>query len=391
VKVGSVFDEVELEALRRRTSEKWTRHPADVLPAHIAEMDFPLAPAIARALHDAVDAGDTGYAYAPASRLAEAFAGFASRRWGWDVDPQAVVAVPDVVVGIGELLRVLTPVGAGVVITPPVYPPFFDVIDEVERKVVEVPLLGLESPRRLPLAGIREAFAGGARAMLLCNPHNPTGYVAHEDELRELAEIVRAHDGVLLSDEIHAPLVLGDSAHVPIGSIGADAIALTSATKAWNLAGLKCGLAIACSARMREAFAALPPGLPDRVGQLGVVASTVAFESCEPWLDELREYLAETHRWLPGVLAEALPAVRCEPAQATFLAWLDCRGLGLGDDPAAHFLARGRVSLLSGTHFGAGGRGFARLTVGTSRALVAEAVRRMALSVEDARADRDHR
>jgi cystathionine beta-lyase len=371
------FDSVDLVSLRRRRSEKWTAFPADVLPSHIAEMDFPLAAPIEQALVAAVQDGDVGYAHAEGSGLAEAFAAFAERRFGWSVDPAGVLAVPDVMVGVAELLRVLTPDGAGVVINPPVYPPFFSVIAETGRHVVEAPLLPPDAGRRLPLDAIRAAFREGARCMLLCNPHNPTGYLADEDEIRELGAIVARYDAVLLSDEIHAPLTMPGVTHVPAASLVEDAITLTSATKAWNLAGLKCGLAVAQSSRAREALDRLPVDLHDRVGHLGVIASVAAFAKGEEWLDELRSYLAETRSRLPGLLEEHAPGVRSDPAQATYLAWLDFRSTGLGDDPAAALVEHGRVSLLPGPRFGAAGRGFARLNVGTSRALVEEAVRRI--------------
>jgi cystathionine beta-lyase len=380
------FDAVDLDSLRRRRSEKWTRHPPDVLPAHIAEMDFALAPPVAHALQDAVASSDVGYAHARRSGLPEAFAAFAARRWRWEVDPDAVVAVPDVMVGVAELLRLLTRPGAGVVVNTPVYPPFFSVIAETGRTVVEVPLLEASAAARLPLDGIGAALAAGAEAVLLCNPHNPTGYVAREPELVELASLVRGYDALLLSDEIHGPLTLPGVVHVPFCSLPGDAatraITLTSASKAWNLAGLKCGLAVATSRPMREALAALPVDLHDRVGHLGVIASVAAYTEGEAWLDELRAYLAETHRRLPGLLAERVPAVTCEPAEATFLAWLDCRGLDVGDDPAEVFLSRGRVALVPGTNFGAPGGGFARLNLGTSHALVEEAVTRMGAAVK---------
>jgi len=367
------FETVELEALRHRSSEKWRKFPDDVLPSHIAEMDFAVAPPIEEALVAAVRAGDLGYAHARSSGMPEAFAAFAERRWGWAPEPDGIVAVPDVMVGVAELLRVLTPEGAGVVINPPVYPPFFSVIAETGRRVVEVPL----ADGRLPLDGIRGALSAGARAVLLCHPHNPTGQVVGEDDLRALGELVAEHDAVFLSDEIHAPLTMPGMTHVSAGPLVPDAIVLTSATKAWNLAGLKCGLAIAASERMGEALARLPEGIHDRVGHLGVIASVAAFRDGEEWLDELRAYLAETRRLLPDLLAEHAPGVRVAPAQATFLAWLDFRDTGLGDDPAAAVLERGRVSLLAGTHFGAVGKGFARLNIGTSHVLVEEAVKRI--------------
>ena len=365
------FDDVELAALCARRSEKWRAFPPDVLPAHIAEMDFTLAAPIQEALVAAVSAGDVGYAHARGSGLLEGFAAFAQERWQWDVDPAAVVAVPDVMMGVAELLRILTPERAGVVINPPVYYPFFSVIAEVGRRVVEVPMEG----DGLPLSGMRAALSRGARAVLLCNPHNPTGYVGSADELRELGAIVGEHDAVLLSDEIHAPLVFPGEQHVPICTVVDHAIALTSATKAWNLAGLKCGLVVA--PERRDALEALPVDLHDRVGHLGVIASSVAFAEGSEWLDELRAYLAETHRLLPELLAEHAPGVAVAPARATFLAWLDFRETGLSDNPAAAVLERGRLALYEGTRFGEAGRGFARLNVGTSHALVEEAVKRI--------------
>jgi cysteine-S-conjugate beta-lyase len=365
--------ELSLSDLRRRRSEKWSRYPPDVLPCAVAEMDFAPAPPVAAALADALAAGDLGYAYPATSGLGSAFAGFARRRWGWDVDPDGVVAVPDVMVGVAELLRLLTPLGAGVVITTPVYPPFFSVIAEVGRRAVPVPLDG-----GLPLDGIRAAFADGARALLLCNPHNPTGYVAGRDELLAVSEIVAEHDGVVLSDEIHAPLTLAGAEHVPFCSVAPErAIVLCSASKGWNLAGLKCGVAVVAADRMRAALTALPVDLRDRVGHLGVVASGAALTAGEPWLDELRGYLEGTRTLLAERLAERLPQVRYAPGAATYLAWLDCRALDLGDDPSTAFLARGRVALQPGPDFGEPGRGFARLNFGTSRALVEEAVDRL--------------
>jgi cysteine-S-conjugate beta-lyase len=371
------FRTLPLDELRRRRSDKWRKFPPDVLPSHIAEMDFAVAPPIEDALAAAVRAGDLGYQHARSSGLAESFAAFAARRWSWAPDPAGVVAVPDVMVGIAELLRVLTPEGADVVIHPPVYPPFFSVIAETGRRVVEVPLVG----ERLPLDGTRDALRAGARAVLLCNPQNPTGQTWDADDVRALGELAAEHDAIFLADEIHAPLTMPGVVHVPAASVAEDAIVLTSATKAWNLAGLKCGLAIAGSPHMREALARLPVDIHDRVGHLGVIASTAAFTEGDSWLDELCEYLAETRRLLPDLVAEQAPGVRVVPGSATYLAWLDFRDTGLGDDPAGVVLERGRVSLLRGTDFGSVGKGFARLNIGTSHELIEEAVRRIGVAV----------
>ena len=374
------FDDLTLDKLRHRRSEKWARHPPDVLPSTPAEMDFLPAPAIRDVLAAAVAAGDLGYARADGSGLAEAFAGFAARRFGWSVDAEGVVALPEIMVGVAELLRVLTPPGAGVVIMTPAYPPFFSVIAEVGRRAVEVPLLGPDAAQRLPLDGIRAAFAAGARAFLLCNPHNPTGYVATREELLAVAEIVAEHDGVVLSAEIHAPLTLNGASHVPFCSLptAVNALVLTSASKGWNIPGLKCALAVAGSAPMHDALAQLPVDLPDRVGHLGVLATTAAYADGEEWLDGLLSYLGENRGALANLLAERAPLVRYRPGQATYLAWLDCRELGLGDDPAAYFLEHGRVALTPGPLFGEPGHGFARLNFGTPRAVLEQTIERIA-------------
>jgi cystathionine beta-lyase len=356
----------------------------DVLPSHYAEMDFALAPVIVKEIGAALRSGDLGYAYAPGAGLGEAFADFARRRWSWTVDPDTVVAVPDVMVGVVELLRIVTSPGAGVVINTPVYPPFFTVVAEAGRQVVEVPMERSTEGWRLPLDGITVAFDKGAEALLLCNPHNPTGHVASREELLELAEVAARYDVVLLSDEVHAPLTLPGATHIPLCTMPEAeprSIVLTSASKAWNIPGLKCAIAVAQSSAMREALAALPVEQSERVGHLGVLASAAAFRDGEPWLDELLEYLDETRRWMPAVLAEQLPGIVYEPGEATYLAWLDCRPLGLGDDPAAHFFERGRVALSPGTEFGSPGRGFARLNLATSRALIEEALSRMSKAV----------
>ncbi|MFL5983091.1 MAG: MalY/PatB family protein [Gaiellaceae bacterium] len=363
------LETVPLDELRLRRSEKWHKYPDDVLPSHIAEMDFAVARPIEEVLVATVRAGDLGYAHAISSGLPEAFASFAERRWGWAPDPKSVVAVPDVMVGVAELLRVLTPEDAGVVINPPVYPPFFSIVAETGRHVVEVPLVD----GRLPLDGMRDALRDGANAVLLCNPQNPTGNAWGADDVRAVGELAAEHDALFLSDEIHAPLTMPGVTHVPAAMVADNAIILTSATKAWNLAGLKCGLAVGDPG----VLARLPQPIHDRVGHLGILASVAAFADGEEWLDELRAYLAETRRILPGLLDQHAPGVRVAPAQATFLAWLDFRETALGDDPAAAVLDRGRLSLLPGTDFGSVGAGFARLNIGTSHELVEESVRRI--------------
>lgn len=381
---SSSFDDVSLELLRLRQSAKWMKYPADVLPAWVAEMDFPLALPIRETLLSAVSRDDTGYA--DATRLGPAFAGFASRRFGWEVAPERVVGCTDVMTGVGELLRGLTEPGDRVVVNPPVYTPFFVATREAGREIVEVPLLRLEEGGRLDLDGLERAFAAGARFYLLCHPHNPTGRTHDRGELEAVAALAVRHGVTVVSDEVHAPMTLPGTTHVPFLSLGGDAAAcgvvLTSASKAWNLAGLKCALIVSGSDAMHERLTErLPSHLAVHAGHFGVLASLAAFQHGEEWLDALVAHLDRNRALVGELLAEHLPQVRCAPAQAGYLAWLDCRELGLGDDPSEAFLERGRVALSPGPSFGEQGRGFARLNFGTSAALLEDAVRRIASAV----------
>jgi len=373
---------LDLERLARRRSAKWSAFDEDVLPAWVAEMDFPLAPAVKAALHEAIELDDCGYADPTApGGLGESFAGFAARRMGWQLDPELVVPLVDVVSGLCELLRVLTEPGDGVVINPPVYHPFFSLIPDTGRHLVEVPLAG---GRELDLDGIGRAFADGARALILCNPHNPTGAVLARAQLEALAELAAEHDAWVLADEIHAPLVLAGAEHVPFITVSdaaaARGIVLSSASKAFNVAGLKCAHAVTAGEPATAAVARLPE-VARHSGHLGVLAAEAAFGDGDQWLDAVLELLDSNRRLLGRLLDERLPEVAYQPPEAGYLAWLDCSRLGLGADPAAALLERGRVALSGGPSFGAGGDGFVRLNFATSPALLEQIVERMATGI----------
>ena len=374
------FDDVTEATLRRRQSAKWKLYPADVLPLWVAEMDFPLAEPIRRVLHAAIDDDDCGYA--DPRGLGAAFAPWAKLRWGWDVAREDVHVVADVVTGIAELLRVATKPGDGVVIEPPVYPPFAATILQLERVVVEAPLARTAAGFAPDLEAIERAYAGGARAHLLCSPHNPTGIVYAPEMLARIAELAERHGVLVISDEIHAPLTLPGATHTPFPTVSAAAercsIVLASASKTWNLAGLKAAMMIAPGGAGRAVVERLPRDLPYHAGQLGILAARAAFEEGDAWLSSVAALLDRNRTLLGELLGKHLPAVTWTPPQAGYLVWLDCTALGLGDDPARAFLDRGRVALSAGPTFGVQGSGFARLNMATTATLLAEAVLRMA-------------
>ncbi|OIV36375.1 hypothetical protein BIV57_16595 [Mangrovactinospora gilvigrisea] len=382
---GGVFS-VPAEELRTRRSTKWREFPADVLPLWVAEMDVRLAPRIRERLSGMVESGDTGYM--DPARLPAAFADFAARRWGLSIDTGRLYILQDIMRGVLELLRYGTAPGDGVVINQPVYGPFPVTVEEAGRRVVNAPLAHDAATGRyeLDLDALEDAFRAGNRVWLLCNPHNPVGRCWTRQELSAAAELADRYGVLVIADEVHGPLVHAPHTFTPFSSLEAEsarrAATLFSASKAWNVAGLKCALLTTRSPRtwgIVEQFC-FEVGLGSSI--LGVAANEAAFGESEEWLDGLLGALAENRRLLGGLLREQVPGVRWEPehAEATYLAWLDCRGLGL-DDPYATFLQRGRVAFEPGTKYGDAYGGFVRLNYATSPEVLREAVGRMAAAV----------
>lgn len=400
-KESNPLEQLTLEQLRHRTSMKWRAYPPDVLPLWVAEMDVNLAPAVAQAIHRAVDAGDTGYPHGKG--YAQAISEFARRRWQWDgLSVGRTRVVPDVMLGVVEMLRLVTDRGDTVIVNSPVYAPFYAFVSHDGRTVAEAPL---GSDGRIDLNTLEDAFARARKSAgptgkvgyLLCNPHNPTGAVHTAEELHAIAELARQYDIRVVSDEIHAPLILPGARFTPYLSVpGAEnALALTSASKAWNLAGLKAALAMAgpeSAAELRR--------MPEEVGHgashLGLIAHTAAFSKGGDWLDALLHGLDENRTLLEHLVQEHLPGVRLLRPQGTYLAWLDCRELGFADEhtegikvvsdlsgPARWFRDHARVALSSGHVFGTGGAGHVRLNFATSQAILTEAVLRMQKALTD--------
>lgn len=368
----SPFEALSLDDLRTRTSIKWRMYPPDVLPLWVAEMDAMPAPVVVDALEGALRRGDVGYPPLDTS-YAEALADVARRRWGWEPDVTATQTVADVLTGVHHALAALSSPGDVVLVPSPVYPPLLDFTAEMDRRVVPVPL----TPEgRLDLDAIGAAM-DGARVLLLCSPHNPTGTVHTADELRSVAALAEQHGVDVVVDEIHALLVPEGEGFTPYLSVSERGLVVTSASKAFNLAGLKAGVIVA-DPRSREVVEGLPRSLGYGVSHLGAIAHMAAWRHGDEWIDAVNAAVASNAVLLGELLAERLPAVGYRPPQATYLAWLDCTALGLGDDPAAVFLERGRVALNAGAAFGVGGAGHVRLNLAASRATLVEAVDRMA-------------
>ena len=376
------FDDLDPRVLRRRAGKKWAACDADVLPAWVADMDFMPAAPIRDALTNAVASGDLGYGPMPgADRLREVFTARCARRYGWDVASDQVEVICDVVQGLYLALQAFTRAGEGAVVMTPIYPPFLQAVAETGRRLVAQPLRHDGACYRMDIAALEAGLDADTRLVMLCSPHNPSGRAWQRQELEALAEVVLRHDLVVVSDEIHADLMFDDRPHVPFASLSAEVAARTvtlmSASKAFNIAGLRCAVMVAGNKALHARLLSIPRHLRGAVSTLGALATRVAWEQCDDWLLAVRDYLRENRDHVTRFLRDQCPEVGFVPPEATYLAWLDCRALDLPAPPARYLLEHARVRLSEGTDFGAPGAGHVRLNFATSRAIVEQILARI--------------
>jgi cystathionine beta-lyase len=381
--MGMDFDRLDPDEIRSRGGAKWSVIPDDVLPAWVADMDFPVAEPIQQAIAEAARRSAFGYAL-PSDRheLVPAFCDRVAERFSWTVVPGRVALLTDIVQGLYLGSELFSEPGDGVAIQTPIYPRFLDAVNKTGRRVVANPLVWSGERYEVDLDGLRDVIDDRTRILMLCHPHNPTGRVYGRDELEALAEIAIERDLIVLSDEIHADLLYDDRTHIPFASlspvIAERTLTLMSASKAFNVAGLHCGLVIFGGDAVQERFEQFPARARGMVGALGMAGSLAAFREGQPWLDAVKAQLHENRALLTAFLAEHMPQVRYAEPEATYLAWLDCRGLELGMEPHRFFFHEARVALSPGPEFGPEGEGFVRLNIATSRPILQQILERMA-------------
>ncbi len=376
------FASVTVEQMRRKRGSKWQRYGDEVLPAFVADMDFPLAPPIHQVLSEQLQAHDYGYTLHWAERpVAEIYAGFAQRRYGWQVEPASMEGLVDIVQGIYLSLQLYSEPGDGVLVLTPTYPPLWQSVEAMGRRLVDCTLMAGDERYEIDFDRLRGKLDSGVKLFLLCNPHNPTGRVFNRDELESLAELVLAYDLTVVSDEIHADLVYAPHRHIPFASLAPEVarrtITMTSATKSFNLGGLRFAVAIFGDQSLQDRFNALPKGLIGGLNSLGALASEVAWRDCDQWLDAAVAYLAGNRDFVVDRIRGRLPGIDLFKPEATYLAWLNCQALPVNRNPFEHFLETGRVALNNGPDFGSGGEGFVRLNFATSRVILSEMMDRL--------------
>jgi len=385
----SGFDFDRVIPRRGTNSEKWDNYPEAVLPLFVADMDFAAPPPVLAALRQRLEHGVLGYTH-DCDELAEAVCQRLRDCYGWSVTPQELLHLPGLVCGLNLACRAMAEAGDRVLVLTPIYPRFLSAPSNQERELVAVPLVaelrGAYLHYQLDLDAVAAAIARHRpRLLLLCSPHNPSGRVFSREELSALAELCLRHDLVLCSDEIHCDLLLGEQAHLPLASlapeIAARTITLIAPSKTYNIPGLQVGCVVASNPQLRARLKAAMRGLVPAPNLLGQAAAVAAYRQGGPWLAAALDYLRGNRERLAQAIAEQLPGLRTTLPEASYLAWLDCREAGIGDDPYGHFLQRARLALSDGRRFGPGGEGFVRLNFACPRSILDAALARMAQSI----------
>ncbi|MDT0182404.1 aminotransferase class I/II-fold pyridoxal phosphate-dependent enzyme [Microbacterium sp. ARD31] len=382
------IDGTTIEQLRSTGATKWSADDG-TLGAFVAEMDFGIDPTITAALHRAVDAGSFGYMPRGISAdLSAATAEFVARRYGWQVAASDVQPIPDVIMGLELAMEHCSAAGSKIIVPTPSYMPFLFVPPMRGREVIEVPLAVRDGRYEFDLDALQRAFDDGGGLLLLCNPYNPVGRVISRDELVAISEVVERNGGRVFSDEIWAPLVYGGATHTPYATVSPAAaqhtITAMSASKAWNLPGLKCAQLVLTSDADRETWAKLGPFAGHGTSNLGAIANATAYREGDPWLADLVPYLEQNRDTLLDLLAEEIPGAWMPKPEGTYVGWIDFRAVGLGDRPADFFTREARVTLTEGSMCGVAGTGFTRLIFATPRPILEQIVRRLGQAVRSA-------
>ena len=361
------------QQLHARHSSKWRRYPSDVLPMHVAEMDYGIAPEIQVALTRMIAESDIGY-LGPVPEVAQGFAGFALRHWGWELDPEQVRIATDVGVGTVEVLRTLGQPGDKVLINSPVYHSFYTWIEEAGMVMVDAPLQPAESEWIVDLAAIEQQFRSGAKFYLLCSPQNPMGKIFTQQELATIAELAELHGVTVISDEIHAPLAYDAKDFTPWLNVSVAArevgVVVTAASKSFNLAGLKASVVVTQSTTMQRRLANLLPAIHWRSGILGAFGMATAYSDCDAWLRTAVSHNQQSRDYLLGQLAERLPQVRVWQPRSGYLAWLDVSALNLSDHPAEQIIREQKVAFVGGWEHGENYKNFVRVNFACNRSSI---------------------
>lgn len=382
--------ELSIEALRARRSNKWNKFPADVLPAWVADMDFSVPEPVHQAIARLVEQKDYGYSTRVGEdSVASAFAHYMNLRFGWQTDPARVLPTSELIQAIFSILMAFSEPGDGVVVQTPIYPPFLMSIDQTGRRMVDNPLRDDGTRYVLDIEGLRKQIDDRTRILLFCNPHNPTGRVMTREDLLAVGQLAVERDLLIISDEIHADLLWDGAKHIPMATLSREiadrTITITSATKSYNIPGLRCALIYFGSEDLQRRFhKVIPDRLIGQVNIFGVDATVAAWRHGLPWLETVLPRLRANRERVATFLAQELPEIHHYKPEGTYLSWLDCRGLNLPLRPYDFFAERAKVGFNDGAEFGAAHGQSVRLNFATSATILDQILERMATAVRAA-------
>lgn len=364
-------------------SKKWSQYPEDVLPMWVADMDFPVAEPIMQALKNRLEHPLLGYSVAQRT-LRQTLVRHLASHYDWHILPEDLVFLPGVEPGVNMALNSLVPNGSGVLVQTPNYSPLLAAPANWKLPRVDLPFhADANGEYPTDIAALLSALLS-VHSLLLSNPHNPLGKVFEREELRAIGEACVQHDVLIVSDEIHADILFDGRRHTPIASlspeIAARCVTLMSASKAWNIAGMKTAFAVVQNAELRERFNAGRLGLVDSVNVLGLEATQAAYSEGASWLAQVNAYLQDNRDYLAHAIKTRFPGIRMNLPQSTYLAWLDCTALDI-EHPQRFFLTEAKVALSEGLEFGDDCGQFVRLNFGCPRPMLEEALARMERSL----------
>lgn len=375
---------------RGTNSLKWGQYDADVLPLWVADMDFRSPEPVVAALVERAREGVFGYE-SGFPELVEAVQQRLHERQGWRPAAEAFHFLPGLVAGLNLVAATVGQPGDGVAMATPIYPPFLSAVKKAGRVLndaqMSYTLDGHILRYQLDFDALEAAVTPRTRLFMLCNPHNPVGRVYSRAELGQVAEFCLRHDLIICSDEIHCDLLLGDTPHVSIAAldpeIGRRTVTLLAPSKTYNLPGLGCSIMLCENPELLARLKATAEGIVPHPNIMAFTAAIAAYRYGQPWLDELLPYLRGNRDALVQFVSEHMPGVKTTCPEGTYLAWLNCRGLDLGEyeTPYQFCLKEARVAFNDGAAFGRGGEGFVRVNMGTQRARLLEGLERMAAAL----------
>ncbi|WP_373921360.1 MalY/PatB family protein [Peribacillus muralis] len=357
----------------------------DVLPMWVADMDFPAPEGIQKALIERLNHPIFGYTV-PSDTVFTEIQNWLRSRHSWQIEKEWISFSSGIVSAIGTTIQAFTNPGDKILVQSPVYTPFFDMIKNNDREVVNSPLILEDGKFMIDFTDFEDKLKSGVKLFLFCSPHNPGGRVWTKDELLRIGDLCKKYDVIMVSDEIHADLFHSPSTHYPIASLSKEFAAITvtlmAPSKTFNIAGMQASFLVTSNEKLQLKLQNTQTKLAFHgLNVLALTAMEAAYREGLEWLTEMMGYIEENIKLAEDFIAEEIPALHVMHPDASYLLWIDCRDLGMTDTEIKEKLIHhGKLALEPGSKYGPGGEGFVRMNIGCSRATLLEGLKRLKLA-----------